>query len=94
MDLENKVKGIGQELALFQQRYFAERENLNKRLDELNARCGAIEAITSVLPVKVNELSKLLTSTTKAVEELEKEFNQPVEAPMPENKKWWERILK
>jgi hypothetical protein len=88
MELENKVKGIGQELALFQQRYFAERENFNKRLDELNRRCEAIEAITNVLPIKVSELSKLVDKVAEAVVELLK-----IMTPKEETK-WWEKILK
>jgi hypothetical protein len=87
MELENKVKGIGQELALFQQRYFAERENFNKRLDELNRRCEAIEAITNVLPIKVSELSKLVDKVAEAVVELLK-----IMTPK-KGTKWWERIL-
>jgi len=73
MDIENKIKGIGQELGLFQIRYFKEKANLDKRMDEANERIAVLETLVGNLQVRLEKNAGVEKKPEKIVEKIERE---------------------
>jgi hypothetical protein len=65
MDVENKIKGLGQELGVFQMRYFKEVQELQAKVATLETLMANLQTRMAAEEKKPREVVKMVEPETK-----------------------------